>query len=203
MRGILEELSTLEETIASLNRVNDWLEANIRTCNIALKLYASLRNRFVSTYKRVVLKTATAEDHAIIGAGNMWAHGGDAKVDCMLYVGNRLRTHHETFRSLYWLYHETVAILGKKSLGWMHLSRGLILNCLDHCETFTVLNRHAAFAPLRFKYPSGHFHELFKTFIYMFEKRGLGLDVRYLTGVTTAVRRAYYDFVACLECEEV
>jgi len=49
---------------------------------IRLDAYKILRNSFISTFKRDKMGNA---NRTIIGAGNAWAHGGDAVVDASLY----------------------------------------------------------------------------------------------------------------------
>ena len=53
----------------------------------SLDAYKLPRNRFISTFKRDKLGTATEADRKIIAGGKAWAHGGDAAVDALLYQG--------------------------------------------------------------------------------------------------------------------
>ena len=74
------ELASAKSKIASL-------EDRVQSLSQSLQNYKLVRGRFVSTFKRDVLGTATDADRHIIRGGKMWAHGGDAIVDAQLYEG--------------------------------------------------------------------------------------------------------------------
>jgi len=94
-------IPALMTTIGSLqNRVSSL------TCS--LEAYNLLRNRFISAFKRDKLEKATDRDRRIIGAGNSWAHGGDAVFDAQLYEGQNGRRDFYAYKTLYGFLPETV-----------------------------------------------------------------------------------------------
>lgn len=86
--------STMESRIQSQ-------EDRIQSLSASLRNYKLVRGRFISTYKRDVLKTATDADRDIIPGGNMWAHNGGAIVDAELYDGPGGRQDVSAYRKLY------------------------------------------------------------------------------------------------------
>ena len=63
------------------------LEDRVQSPSQSLQNYKLVRSRFISTFKRDVLGTATDAGREIVRGGNTWAHGGDAIVDAQLYEG--------------------------------------------------------------------------------------------------------------------
>ena len=63
------------------------LEDRVKSPSQSLQNYKLVRGRFISTFKRDVLGTATDAGREIIRGGNTWAHGGDAIVDAQLNEG--------------------------------------------------------------------------------------------------------------------
>jgi hypothetical protein len=84
VRLLYRGLSKLE--IASHKLKITSLEDRVGSLTLSLDAYKILRNLFISTYKRDKLASDTEADRRIIGAGNAWAHGGDAVVDAQLHL---------------------------------------------------------------------------------------------------------------------
>ena len=61
------------------------LEDRVQSPSQSLQNYKLVRGRFIPTFKRDVLGTATDAGRKIIRGGNIWARGGDAIVDAQLY----------------------------------------------------------------------------------------------------------------------
>ena len=61
------------------------LEDRVQSPSQSLQNYKLVRSRFISTFKRDVLGTATDAGREIVRGGNTWAHGGDAIADAQLY----------------------------------------------------------------------------------------------------------------------
>jgi len=83
-------------------------DAWIRTLISGNESYRSIRNRYISTFKRDVLREVSDKDKAIIDSGNQNAHGGDVEVDASLYNIPEERSDHEVFQQLYGLFPKTV-----------------------------------------------------------------------------------------------
>jgi len=77
------------------------LEDSVSGLKSSLGAYKILRNRFISTFKRDKLGTATEAERRTITEGNGWAHGGDAAVDALLYEGVGGRRDIVAFEKLY------------------------------------------------------------------------------------------------------
>ena len=93
----------------------DSLEESVGRMTASMGTYRFLRNRFLSTFKRDKLGTATKFDLSIIAGGKSVPDGGDAATDAMLYQGTRGRRDTVTFRKLYGLEPETVLKIRKSS----------------------------------------------------------------------------------------
>jgi hypothetical protein len=94
LAGLPREVALLRQEVASQNqeiasqRVNiSSLRSRVDGLTCSLDAYKTLRNRFLSTFKRDKLNIRTIIDKAIIEEGNNWAHGGDAVIDAQLYEG--------------------------------------------------------------------------------------------------------------------
>ena len=61
------------------------LEDRVQSPSQSLQNYKLVRGRFIPTFKRDVLGTATDAGRKIIRGGNIWARGGDAIVDAQLH----------------------------------------------------------------------------------------------------------------------
>jgi len=77
--------------------------------------YQSVRDGYVSVYKRDYLGTDTKRDRQIIAARNIIVHWGDARSDAALYTNPPGRTDPEVFETLYGLLPEEMDKIGKKS----------------------------------------------------------------------------------------
>ena len=96
-------MSLLEKKIADHEKKIAGLETQVVHLQKTTGSYSSIRNRFLSTYKRDKLGTATDDDYKLIRAGSAWAHEGDAVRDAELYdvIGGRADT--GVYRKLYGL----------------------------------------------------------------------------------------------------
>ena len=88
MLELRSEISELESGVGGLKNFRKEtisriasMESQIQSLSKSLPQYRHVRARFISTYKRDVLKNATDADIEIIRSGDMWAHGGDAFMD--------------------------------------------------------------------------------------------------------------------------
>jgi hypothetical protein len=99
VKEMKEEITAHKHSIASL-------EDRLESLTKSLEAYRLLRNRFISTFKRDKLNTATEADKKLIAGGNAWAHGGDAVVDSMLYQ-TKERTDYAAYKRLYGLHRST------------------------------------------------------------------------------------------------
>jgi len=93
----------------------DSIQESVSRMTASMGAYRALRNRFLSTFKRDKLGTATKFDLSIIAGGKPIRGGGDAATDVMLYEGTRGRRDFITFRKLYGLLPETVRKIRKSS----------------------------------------------------------------------------------------
>ncbi|KAA8910106.1 hypothetical protein FN846DRAFT_759769, partial [Sphaerosporella brunnea] len=84
LAGLSKRVKELETKDALQDLKGGSLEDRVGSLTSSLSAYKLQRNRFISTYKRGKLGSATAKDGKIIGAGNASVHGGDA-IDAMLY----------------------------------------------------------------------------------------------------------------------
>ncbi|KAA8893538.1 hypothetical protein FN846DRAFT_751931, partial [Sphaerosporella brunnea] len=185
LAGLPERVRVLEQQVASLEVKNAEIPSlKIRTASLedrvsdltsSLDAYKLLRNRFISTFKRDKLASATEADTRIIAAGNTWAHGGDAVVDALLYTGTGGRRDVTAFEKLY------------------GMSPGAV-QMIKHKETIDVLNTHAGVIASKHKTGSDKFYTLFAEFVKLFKESGDGLEEGYLDGYPTDVTRAYWAF---------
>jgi hypothetical protein len=125
LAGLPREVALLRQEVASQNQeiASQSREIAAQSVNISslrnrvdgltcsLDAYKTLRNRFMSTFKRDKLNIRTTIDKAIIDEGNNWAHGGDAVVDAQLYEGPSGRKDYTTYEKLYGLPPETVVVV--------------------------------------------------------------------------------------------
>ncbi|KAG0137734.1 hypothetical protein HOY82DRAFT_647053 [Tuber indicum] len=95
------QLAGYNEKIASLELHNAALVDKIKFSRNSDKDKSQLRNRFISTFKRDVLKCGTAHDRTLISEGDEYAHGGDATADARLYSGSSCRKDVYAFETLY------------------------------------------------------------------------------------------------------
>ena len=76
--GALEgTVAALDETVEAQKLRIHSLEDRVQGLCASLEGYKQLRERFISTYKRDVLKAHTGTDLKIIGSGNRSAHAGE------------------------------------------------------------------------------------------------------------------------------
>ncbi|KAG0133429.1 hypothetical protein HOY82DRAFT_482822 [Tuber indicum] len=141
------QLAICKEKIASLELHNATLEDHIKVSRNSDRDQSRLRNRFLSTFKRDVLKCSTAQDRTLISEGNECAHGGDAKVDARLYRGPNGRRDVYAFETLYGLSSETVERIAEDK------------------ETINVLNIHASVKASKYKTGNKNFYLAFKRYI--------------------------------------
>ncbi|KAF8466208.1 hypothetical protein BDZ91DRAFT_816757, partial [Kalaharituber pfeilii] len=135
---------------------------------------------FISTFKRDILENATDSDRRIIGAGNAWAHGGDAVVDAQLYRGAGGRRDFGAFKKLYGFPPETV-------------------ERISHQPTIDLLNTHAGVIASKHETGSDSFYTLFAEFVRLFDESDY--DDAFLDGNANGVTRAYWDFLNCIKSE--
>ena len=109
-----EESESQAKELAELDLRLDSLEESVAKMKASTGTYRELRSRFLSTFKRDKLGTATKADLSIAGEGTV-PEGGDAAIDAMLYEGTRGRRDFITFRKLYGLEPETVLKIRKSS----------------------------------------------------------------------------------------
>ena len=78
--------------------------------------YFDIRNRFLDNYNKKVKRDPEYQQSPAIEIGNQRAHGGDARVDALLYrEGARRRRDPETFKELYGIDHSKVFEIGTYS----------------------------------------------------------------------------------------
>ncbi|KAA8895182.1 hypothetical protein FN846DRAFT_912061 [Sphaerosporella brunnea] len=182
LAGLPERVRVFEQQVASLEVKNAEIPSLKIKSDVSLDAYKLLRNRFISTFKRDKLASATEADRRIIGEGNAWAHGGDAVVDALLYTGTGGRRDFKAFEKLYGFPPETV-------------------QRISHQPTIDVMNTHAAVIASKQKTGSDNFYTLFAEFVKLFKQSGEGYEEGYLDGDPTDVTRAYWAFVNCIKDE--
>jgi hypothetical protein len=101
-----------DATIAAQDARNASLEGQVAGLTASVDAYKSVRNRFISTYKRDVLQNDTAADRLIIAAGNVSAHGGDAVIDALLYKQGA-RSDYSVYKKLYGVNPGTVEFISE------------------------------------------------------------------------------------------
>ncbi|PUU82432.1 hypothetical protein B9Z19DRAFT_1120757 [Tuber borchii] len=164
------ELATLKEEVSEL-------KASQQLLKLTTIDYKRVRGRFVSVYKRDVLKIRTAWDKLIIDSGNVRAHEGDALIDALLYEYNTIgaRPDFFVFVQLYGMNPQEVVKL-------------------THRETIKVLNLHATVCANADQRPNPEFLAKFITFITEFQRSGNTEDY-ILVSPTVSTTRAAYDAV--------
>ncbi|KAA8902718.1 hypothetical protein FN846DRAFT_1022449 [Sphaerosporella brunnea] len=176
LAGRLRVLEQQVAEIPSLKIKTASLEDRVSNLTSSLDAYEFLRNRFISTFKRDKLASATEADTRLIAAGNASAHGGDAVVDALLYTGTGGRRDFKAFEKL--------------------------LTYSEHKETIDVLNTHAGVIASKHKTGSDKFYTLFAEFVKLFRESGDdGFEEGYLDGYPTDVTRAYWAFLNCIDSE--
>ena len=93
--------ATLTSEVSSLSTAHSRLASEVQDLRLSLVDYTLFRNRFLSTYKRKVLKNATPHDHDMINRGSSVAHGGDCRRDAELYGQPGGRRDGDVYRDLY------------------------------------------------------------------------------------------------------
>ncbi|KAG0137738.1 hypothetical protein HOY82DRAFT_473006, partial [Tuber indicum] len=136
-----------------------------------------LRNRFISTFKRDVLKCGTAQDKTLISEGNEFAHGWDARADARLYSGANCRRDVNAFERLYGLSPETVERIAEDK------------------ETINVLNIHASVKASKYKKGNESFYLAFNTFPEHVKASRDGRDEAYVGEGRTAFNKVYWAFI--------
>lgn len=76
LKQSLPRIGALEESVEAQNSQIHSFEDRVQGLCASLEGYRKLRGRFISTYKRGVLKTQMDKDLEIIGGGNRSATGG-------------------------------------------------------------------------------------------------------------------------------
>ncbi|KAH8148469.1 uncharacterized protein LAJ45_07572 [Morchella importuna] len=138
------------------------------------KISRSLRWR-TATFKGDKLANVTD------GAGNAWAHGGDAVVDASLYRGSERRRDPSAYERLYGM--DPLRVLS-----------------INHKSTIDALNLHAWVIVSKHKIGTTTFYTGFGEFIKLFQESDY--DESYLDdGGTTGVTRAYWSFLRCAKDE--
>ncbi|PWW72959.1 hypothetical protein C7212DRAFT_286368 [Tuber magnatum] len=171
-RIIDAEITSLKQSKAALEQRSTALQEQ----------YKQVRERFLGTFRRDILKNATKRDYDIIKAGNVTAHGGDVAVDALLYEGVHGRHDSRTFIELYGM---TPSDAQK----------------IQHKETIQILNTHAGVRADTQKNGSEEYYRRFQVFIERFEQSDH--DMNYLEAVPpTDLTRAYWDLLNCERYED-
>jgi hypothetical protein len=197
VRVLEQEITSQKIEIASQKIKSASLEDRVSDLTSSLEAYKLLRNRFISTFKRDKLASATEADTRFIAAGNTWAHGGDAVVDALLYTGTGGRRDFTAFEKLYGFRPETVQRISE----FFAIFKIARLTRSGHQPTIDVMNTHAAVIASNHKTGSDKFYTLFAEFVKLFKESGDGLEEGYLDGNPTDVTRAYWAFVNCIKDE--
>ncbi|PUU76827.1 hypothetical protein B9Z19DRAFT_1129131 [Tuber borchii] len=189
MEAVEKEITALAEAresndkvLAKLRLKLSSLDKSVSKLTASLHPYHQTRNRFLSTFKKDKLGTATGDDWKIIAQGSFKPEAGDAATDALLYEGIMSRRDFTTFQKLYGLHPDTV-------------------RRISHLETLAVLSTHARVLASHKRTGSPRFYNLFNEFIRLFTESGMGYDVSYLVGDRTEVTNAYWEFVTCVKTE--
>ncbi|KAG0129175.1 hypothetical protein HOY82DRAFT_521783 [Tuber indicum] len=173
------KLNSYNKRIDKLQRDQASIQQEVSIITLSQDSYQHRRNYFLSMFKRDNLCSMNETDRKILAEGNLFAEGGDAVVDSMLYyTGSGGRRDVKTFETLYGLLPETV-------------------QRISHTETLEVLNMHAGVLSSNYKSGSATFYRLFEDFLKQFKEWGMGYEVDYLMGTPTPVTGAYWAFVKC------
>jgi len=92
--------ASLQEEVAALKTDITSLHGQVAGLTASVEAYKAVRNRFISSYKRDVLKSDTDCDSRIIASGNLSVHGGDAVADALLYE-HGARSDYHVYKKLY------------------------------------------------------------------------------------------------------
>ncbi|KAG0133744.1 hypothetical protein HOY82DRAFT_639467 [Tuber indicum] len=140
--------------------------------------YKSVRNRYLSVFKRDILKEILKPwDRTIIEAGNVTAHSGDAVIDALLYDGIEGRPDTYVFEALYGLHPFDVKRITRN-------------------ETIKILNLHAEVKTHRDKTGTNEFYEKFAVFIEAYKRSDPGVDY-VKEGHTNETCAAYWSLLNC------
>ncbi|CUS11348.1 unnamed protein product [Tuber aestivum] len=181
IEALTELFQSFDKDIMSIRAHQASLEHRVRDLTFCQDYYKPLRNRFISTFKRDILDTATPADLEIIGEGNLCADCGDAIADARLYTdGERIDL--TTFTRLYGLL-------------------PYVVPKIRHQETMTMINMHATIIASKEKTVTDKFHRLFEQFVKVFTEYGEGFEQGYLKGDPTEVTHAYREFANCIKTE--
>ncbi|PUU73404.1 peptidase family M49-domain-containing protein [Tuber borchii] len=147
--------------------------------------YQTVRDGFLSVYKRDYLGTDTKRDREIIAQRNTTVHWGDAHRDAVRYTSSTgtqppLRTDPEVFEKLYGLLPEK-------------------MDKITNDKTVKILNTHAGVLSSDRTQYTQKFTELFAAFVTALEKSGF--DETYPDDKDTEVTLAYDAFVKCIKKE--
>jgi len=102
-------LGEMEKRLNSQQKIVDELKGKVLKLQIPSEGYKRVRNRFLSTFKRNILKRLVNLDRKVILEGNYTAHLSDVGVDATLYIspgggyGRPVRKDRNTFKALYGL----------------------------------------------------------------------------------------------------
>ncbi|KAG0133430.1 hypothetical protein HOY82DRAFT_641116, partial [Tuber indicum] len=171
------QLAIYKEKIASLELHNATLEDHIKVSQNSDRDQSRLRNRFISTFKRDVLKCGTAQDRVLISEGNECAHGGDAKADARLYRGPSGRRDVDAFETLYGLSPETVERITEDK------------------ETINVLNIHASIKASKYKTGNKNFYLAFNRYIDRLKASRDGRDEDFVGEGHPVLTETYWAFI--------
>ncbi|KAG0133130.1 hypothetical protein HOY82DRAFT_641573 [Tuber indicum] len=178
-----KEIALLGKKVASQKKEINRLKKETYWLRISSRGYLLVRDRFISKFKRDILKNRSKSDGRIIEKGNVAAHWGDFRVDSMLYTSRGLsgwpkkkkwpkRQDVDTFKALYGVGPELVSKI-------------------KHSGTINVLNAHARTVSLKSKRPTTEFYKAFKKIVELLE-RGSGDG-----GYPDKLEDAYKSFWKC------
>jgi len=108
MTLLLEDSEAQDKLLAEQHLLLKSLHESFGSMTASLSPYHQQRDRFISTFKKDKLGTATRMDLAIIGKGNFIPEAGDAATDALLYSQPTGRRDIKTFQKLYGLHPATV-----------------------------------------------------------------------------------------------
>jgi len=107
------KVGLLESSVKELMDQGNSLRDQVAVLTLASQEYRRVRHRFISTFKRDKLRNAMPFDFAIIEEGNTVAHGGDARVDALLYNCTEGRRDVTVFQMLYGIHPADVRNISK------------------------------------------------------------------------------------------
>lgn len=165
-----------------------------------LDLHEILRNRFISSYKRLELNSKEFSDKIAVEIGNEKVHSGDAVLDAYLFRPGS-RDDVDAYKSLYGLTPSEVLdidMLGMYTIPHLYIYIYIcMLTPVGHRETLSLINRNATIAASRRDKYTKAMRKAFGTFMKLFRESDFDQNYMLPERCNQPLRRAYDQFWKC------